>query len=63
MMSMFGPTASRMPATACSAASTGALPSMALVGGTAMDLNAEYPSATAWRAKSANRLAFSTGVS
>ena len=40
MMSMSGPTASRIAATAASAARTGFMPSMGIVLGTAMLLNA-----------------------
>ena len=62
MMSMSGPTASRIAATAASAARTGFMPSMGIVLGTAMLLKAVKPSATACCASSAKRLALSAGV-
>ena len=63
MISIPSPTASRIAATQASAALTGLSPSIGIVGGTAIDLKAVKPSAIAWRARSANCLALSTGVS
>jgi hypothetical protein len=55
--------ASRIAATACSAARRAFSPSSGIVGGTAMLLNAVNPSATAARARSPNRFASSAEVS
>ena len=55
MMSISSPTASRIAATHASAALIGfTSPSIGIVGGTAIDLNAVNPSPTACRARSAN---------
>ena len=63
MMSMSSPTASRIAATQASAYLTGRRPSTGICSGTAMDLKAVKPSATACLARSAKRAASAGFVS